>query len=130
MAVAGRFIKRWSGAILIMLMIYVFSSRTGRELPHFGWADAVIKKGGHVLGYGLLALSYWKAFGWQPGRMAQAWALAVLYGFSDELHQSFVPGRHASAWDLLLFDATGAALALWAERRRIGTRSERSRRAN
>jgi len=28
-------------------------------------------------------------------------AIALLYGFSDEFHQSFVPGRTCSIWDAL-----------------------------
>lgn len=42
-----------------------------------------------------------------------AWALGTLYGLTDELHQLFVPGRVADAWDLLADSAgslCGAAL--------------------
>ena len=41
-----------------------------------------------------------------------AWALSVLYGMSDEFHQSFVPNRDAS-WIDVGFDATGAALGVF-----------------
>jgi len=110
-------IERWGAAVLLMLAIFVLSSRTPAELPDFGWADRVLKKGGHMLGYGLLALSYWHGMRRQAHHKPLAWALAVLYGATDELHQAFVPGRHPSAVDLLLFDSTGAALALWLGRR-------------
>ena len=105
--------RRWGAAALTMLTIFVLSARPGAELPDFGWADAIIKKGGHVLGYGMLALAYWNGFGWERRRMLPAWGLAVLYGASDELHQAFVPGRHPGALDILVFDNLGAALALW-----------------
>jgi VanZ family protein len=103
-----------------MAAIFALSSRPSDELPRFGSVDALVKKSGHMLGYGLLALSYWRGFGWDRGRRGHAWALAVAYAATDELHQAFVPGRHPSAVDVLLFDAVGAALALWLRRWRAG----------
>ena len=32
---------------------------------------------------------------------------------SDEFHQSFVPGRFPSIWDVLIFDNLGAVISLW-----------------
>ena len=40
-----------------------------------------------------------------------AWSVSVLYGMSDELHQSFVPNRDAS-WLDVGFDAIGATLGV------------------
>ena len=40
-----------------------------------------------------------------------AWAAAVAYAISDEVHQWFVPGRQSDPIDVLL-DATGAAVGL------------------
>ena len=66
-----------------------------------------------MLGYGLLALSYWHAFGWTGRRRWLAWALAILYACTDEFHQSFVWGRHPSIWDVLVFDNLGALISIW-----------------
>jgi len=41
-----------------------------------------------------------------------AWAMAVIFSTTDEFHQSFVPGRHPAATDVMI-DAFGAALALF-----------------
>jgi VanZ family protein len=121
--------KRWGAAVLLMLAIFALSSRPPNELPHFGWADRFFKKAGHMVGYGLLAFSYWHGLGRQRGRSLHAWALAVLYGASDELHQVFVPGRGASVADVLIFDSAGAALALWLGRLWAASQVRRRRNA-
>lgn len=36
-----------------------------------------------------------------------AFGVSALYAISDEVHQYFIPGRHASVWDVLL-DSMGA----------------------
>lgn len=46
-----------------------------------------------------------------------AFALAVLYGASDEWHQRFVPGRDASLADWVA-DTVGAGLGAWLSRRK------------
>lgn len=97
----------------MMIVIFLMSSRTSSELPNFHWADAIVKKGGHMLGYALLAVLYWRAFDLQKGKRWVAWLFAILYAVTDEFHQSFVPGRHPSIWDILIFDNGGALLSLW-----------------
>ncbi len=72
-----------------------------------------MKKTSHAVGYGLLSLAYFYALRFAPKRRWVAWLLAVLYSATDEFHQSFVPGRHASAVDVLVFDNIGALMALW-----------------
>jgi VanZ family protein len=96
-----------------MSAIFVFSAQPARSLPNLGWADLLVKKGGHVLGFGLLALTYWRGLGWNRARVLLAWFLALTYAVTDEAHQAYVAGRHPSAADVLLFDSGGAALALW-----------------
>jgi VanZ family protein len=105
---------RWFPAILVMAVIFFFSSRPSDDLPNFNSFDYLIKKAGHMTGYGLLALSYLYAFNRCDNKsIFIAWLLAVLYAFTDEYHQSFIPGRHSGIWDVLLFDNFGAILALY-----------------
>lgn len=96
----------------MMFIIFLFSAKPSSELPNFDVADRIVKKGGHMVGYALLALSYWRALGFLPERHRVAWCLAILYAVTDELHQSFVPGRSPSIWDVLLFDNLGALISL------------------
>ena len=86
-------------------------------MPDFGLLDLFVKKGGHAFGYGLLALSYLRGLISEkkevhPRWLYMAWTLATLYSATDEFHQSFVPGRHPAATDVMI-DAFGAALALF-----------------
>ena len=73
----------------------------------------LVKKSGHVAGYALLAICNWRGLEWKRDRRWLAWLLAVAYAATDELHQSFVPGRHPSVWDVMVFDNLGALLGLW-----------------
>jgi VanZ family protein len=102
----------WLPAVLMMAVIFGFSSTPSTKLPNFGLLDGIVKKGGHMLGYGLLALAYWVGLRFEKRRWWLALLLAVIYAVTDEFHQSFVPGRHPSAVDVLVFDGGGAAIAL------------------
>jgi VanZ family protein len=105
-------IHKWFPALTMMLVLFLFSSQPGSELPDFEWADRVIKKGGHMIGYALLALSYWRAFQFETEKRKLAWSFAILYAITDEFHQSFVPGRGPSVWDVVIFDNLGALVSL------------------
>ncbi len=103
---------RWGPAGLAMVTIFLFSARPSTELPDLGHWDYFVKKGGHLLGYALLALAYWRGLNLEPGKRWFAWGLAICYAITDELHQGFVPGRHPSLFDILFFDNLGAVLGL------------------
>ena len=117
-------VPRWFPALLLMLIIFWFSSQPGDELPNFFNWDYVVKKGSHVLGYGLLALSYLYLFGHNPKYYSCAWMMAILFAATDEFHQSFVNGRHPSVFDVLIFDNLGAAIALWLHYSHLSSREK------
>jgi VanZ family protein len=105
------FIRKWGLSLLMMLIIFAFSSLPSNELPNFSWADLIVRKSGHMLGYALLALSFWYGLRWDKRRWWLPWLFAILYAITDEFHQSFVPGRHPSPVDVVI-DGTGSGLAL------------------
>jgi VanZ family protein len=103
-------------ALAWMGLIFALSARS--TLPRTPGLTADLQAIlGHFGAYGVLALLLWWALGvadLPPGRrLALAFAGAVAYGVSDEVHQSFVPGRDTSVFDLVV-DAIGAACALGA----------------
>ena len=81
------------------------------------------RKAGHLTGYAILGLLLLRARqralfanGWNPKSARFAELIATFYAITDELHQSTVPSRMASGWDVLI-DAIGAAIgiaAIWA----------------
>lgn len=101
-------------AIGWMALIFALSSQ--REFPSPGGLSvemqAVIA---HLVLFGTLALLLVVAFGHLRGRTRHFDALVVafvtLYGISDEIHQSFVPGRSASVFDVVV-DGLAAILAI------------------
>jgi len=105
---------RWLPAAVMMLAIFAFSSLTADRLPFFGRLDFLLKKGGHAIGYAMLAAAYFYAL---PPRLSPAYRLilaffmALLFALSDEFHQSFVEGRTSTLRDVLI-DSGGACSAL------------------
>ena len=119
-------LKRWGPVILWMTLIFVVSAQPTLPAVEDRLLDLVIKKGGHMAAYGILAWLIWRAVKPVSGKRwlaALVWLMAVLYAGSDELHQLFVPGRHGSLVDVMI-DGLGALIAvivLWrfASRRRM-----------
>ena len=106
-------VPRWFPALLLMSVIFAFSSQPGDDLPSFYDWDYFIKKSSHMIGYGMLALSYFHFLKYDKKQYWLAWLMAVLYAATDEYHQSFVSGRGPSVIDVFVFDGIGALIALW-----------------
>lgn len=117
--------KRWARKIpllVTMVTIFILSHQPGEtlQLPSLPGLDKVA----HAVIYGVLAASALYAFapdatpGDPRARAAVIVVFCVLFGLSDEYHQSFIPGRWVSGWDLLA-DALGGGMvaALWWWRR-------------
>jgi len=124
MAGFWKFLQRWAFAVVMMAVIFGFSSIPSAEMPRFDWADALFKKAGHVVVYSLLALAFWHGLGYDRNKLWLAWVMAFGYAILDEFHQSFVPGRHAW-WVDVAIDSIAAALALWVASRWLNKKKGR-----
>ncbi|MCD4685903.1 MAG: VanZ family protein [Anaerolineae bacterium] len=122
-------VRAWGPVLLLMALIFAASAQPKTAAPadadgvYFSgvmpifieatW-DALVKKSAHVIGYALLAALILRALlreGNAPREAAyMALLLALTYAMTDELHQAFVAGRHASVLDIG-FDYVGAVSA-------------------
>jgi len=102
--------------VSIMGMIFFLSHQPGdfAPLPQFSGLDKLA----HVVAYGSLAASilyFLQPFSYIAENKIITAILVVLfcilYGISDEYHQSFVPGRFVSGWDVAA-DGFGALLVV------------------
>ena len=103
----------WGPAVLWAGVLFLLSSTP--DLPGVSWIDR-IPAGDKLVHFAIYAvLGTALAWGHRLDHRVPHAALvlvAALYGASDEWHQSFVPGRHASAVDWLA-DLGGAAVGYW-----------------
>jgi VanZ family protein len=82
---------------------------------HLDLFNFLFRKCAHLTGYGILGALWFRALRGERGGWSWRWALggvaiAAAVGGIDEWHQSFVPTRGASAYDVLL-DTAGALVA-------------------
>ena len=112
----------WLPWMLWMALIYALSAQP--EVPGPGDKGSLLRDvfnyGAHAASYALLTLFSWRvarsAMPWLPRWAARypGWAAGIwsaLFAVSDEYHQSLVPGRTASLWDLMV-DLMGIATML------------------
>ncbi len=100
----------------VMILLFLLSHTPGRSLPEATFFG--LDKLWHALAYAALAAA--ALWAWLPqvikrrsGQGLGAILLfCLLYGISDEFHQSFIPDRNASPADMGA-DVLGAALFLW-----------------
>ncbi len=98
------------------LIVYLSSlSNPSQNLPSFfsGLSDKLV----HGVEYGILGILLYRAIQHTTQisqSIGMAFFCAVIFGISDELHQWYVPHRHADIWDVVA-DASGAAffISLW-----------------
>ena len=105
MALSRRF-SVWAPVLLWAAVIFALSS-----IPSLGtglgvW-DTILRKGAHMTEYAILAVLLVRAL----GRDVPAFVLGLAYAATDEVHQYFVRGRHASPFDVAI-DAVGLALGV------------------
>ena len=99
----------WLPVLAWAVLIFALSSVPDLGTGLGGW-DTILRKFAHAGEYAVLGALLARA----TGRTGIALALGALYAVSDEVHQSFVPGRLGAPLDVAI-DAVGVAcgVVLW-----------------
>jgi len=92
----------WLPVLVWAAVIFAFSAVPSLGTGLGTW-DLVLRKLAHVSEYALLGLLLARA----TRRPAVAVALAAAYAVTDEIHQTFVQGRHGAPLDVAI-DTAGA----------------------
>ena len=102
----SRLLTVWVPVLVWAGVIFAFSS-----IPHLstglGTWDTILRKGAHITEYAVLGGLLYRAL----NREALALAAGIAYAATDELHQHFIRGRHASPVDVAI-DAVGVAVGM------------------
>src|SRR5919205_2608873 len=109
----SRVLTVWLPVLVWAAVIFAVSSIPSLSSGLGTW-DTVLRKCAHVTEYAILGALLLRAL----GRELPAFLAAVAYAATDELHQHFVRGRHASPVDVAI-DATGVLIGViaWARLR-------------
>jgi len=130
----GETAARWGPVVLWMGVIFVasgdqFSARqTGTWLAaflhvfvgdldaeSFATVHATVRKAAHLVEYAVLGALALRAIGWRSRALARSCVLSIAFAafwaITDEMHQSFIPSRTASALDVLI-DTVGASVGV------------------
>ena len=97
----------WLPPIALMIAIFLMSSRESIAVTEEFVKDFIIFKSLHVAEYALLTFLLFRALiNTTSLRLKDvliiSTLLAFLYGFTDEIHQTFVPTRQGSVRDVLI----------------------------
>ena len=101
-----RVVTVWLPVVAWAAVIFTFSSIPSLSSGLGVW-DTILRKGAHITEYAILGALLYRAIGIE----ALALAVGIAYAATDELHQHFVRGRHASPIDVCI-DAVGVALGM------------------
>ena len=102
----SRLFTVWLPVLVWAAVIFAFSSIPSLSTGLGTW-DTILRKGAHLTEYAILGALLYRALGREP----LALAVGIAYAATDELHQYFVRGRHASPVDVAI-DAVGVAAGM------------------
>lgn len=116
MKVMTKLLKFWLPPAIWALAIYLISSFPTAPVSQVYWREFAVKKSAHIIEYAIFAVLLYRAFrGYGIGaKNAAIYSIffSLIYGVTDEFHQSFTPGREPRVRDVF-FDTIGALVGIY-----------------
>ena len=103
------FLGRWLPVFLWASVIFALSSIQQITVAEFFIWDFAAKKVAHLTEYAVLYALFLRA---TEKNWVLSFVMTMVYAASDEIHQSYVPGRTAAVYDLA-FDFSGASISAY-----------------
>ena len=112
----SKFLILWLPPTLWASVIFIFSSFSSIATSEIFWQDFILKKTAHIIEYAIFATLLFRSLKESGADRKKAGFLALLiaflYAITDEIHQSFTPGREPRFRDII-FDTIGATFAVY-----------------
>lgn len=110
-----RILAFWLPVVVWASIIFMFSTIQVEKSDRFDLTDFIIKKSAHLVEYVMLFVLFYRAVKNTTSASIQKAAITaiiavIIYGASDEFHQSFTPGRGPALRDVII-DTTGGFIA-------------------
>lgn len=111
-----KILNRWLPPFIWAVVIFLFSSYPTTRASEIHWKDFIVKKTAHIVEYAILTTLSYRALKMSGVEKKKAGYFSIfvsmLYGLTDEFHQSFTPGRDPQPRDVF-FDTIGAVFAIY-----------------
>jgi VanZ family protein len=109
--------------LLYMALIWTLSSFPADAIVNTPFSfDALLKESLHLIEfailYWLIAFAFMAHGSWTERTSLIAAVIAILYGLTDEIHQSFVPARSATVIDFVK-DTIGVTVSYFIAKRKF-----------
>ena len=109
-------VNLWLPVVIWAFVIFLFSSFPTTRASEIHWKDFIVKKTAHIVEYAILSTLIYRALKESGADRKKAGIYAiffsVIYGFTDEFHQSFTSGREAKLRDVI-FDTIGSVGSIY-----------------
>ena len=106
----------WLPVLGWAIIIYLFSSYQTPTASEIRWQDFIVKKTFHLIEYAIFTTLFYRALKESGVEKKKAGMYSViitlLYGATDEFHQTFTAGRDGKIRDVII-DTVGGLIAIY-----------------